>query len=236
MLRRLVRVLGTVMIVAGVLTLGWAVLVWQWQDPFTAAYTHWQQSKLSSQLDRKMAEFRPEARGKSLTATRLEIANDAARYRKSLHPGDALGRITIGAIGLKIVLVQGTDHDSLMKGPGHYLGSALPGQGKLIYVAGHRTTYLAPFSHIDTLKNGDYVTVDMPYGSFKYVVTRERIVAANDISVLRSPHYEVLILQACHPRFFASHRYLVYARPVSVTPRSGVSYLLGADRVAARRG
>jgi sortase A len=235
MLRRIVHVLGTLMIVAGVLTLGWAVLVWRWQDPFTAAYTYWQQSRLSSQLDRKMAEYRPDHQGTSLAATRIAIANEAARYRKSLRPGDALGRITIGAIGLKIVLVQGTDHESLTKGPGHYTGSALPGQGRLIYVAGHRTTYLAPFSHLDALRPGDYVAIDLPYGSFKYVVTRHRIVAANDVSVLHSPRHEVLILQACHPRFFASHRYLVYARPVSVTLRGGESYAAAAGRVALGR-
>jgi sortase A len=235
MLRRVVRVLGTLMTVAGVLTLGWALLVWQWQDPFTAAYTHWQQGRLSAQLDRKMAEFRPHTKGKSLAATRIAIANEAARYRKSLRAGDALGRITIGAIGLEIVLVQGTDHESLTKGPGHYGGSALPGQGKLIYVAGHRTTYLAPFSHIDALRPGDYVTIELPYGSFKYVVTRHRVVAANDVSVLHSPRHELLILQACHPRFFASHRYLVYARPVSVTLRGGASYAAAADRLALGR-
>jgi sortase A len=232
-MRRAAGWVGTLMIVAGALTLGWALLVWQWQDPFTAVYTHWQQSRLASQLDRKMREFQPATEGKSLAAIRVAVAREAARYRKSLQPGEALGRITIGSLGLKIVLVQGTDTESLKKGPGHYAASGLPGQGKLVYVAGHRTTYLAPFSHIDDLKTGDFVTVDMPYATFKYVVARHRVVAADDVSVLRSPGHEVLILQACHPRFFASHRYLVYAMPVSVTPRGGTSYAYGTDRVAS---
>jgi sortase A len=235
MMRRALGWLGTLMIVAGALTLAWAVLVWRWQDPFTALYTHWEQNRLASQLDRKIAAFKPDTKGKSLAAARIEIAREAARYRSSLHAGDAIGRITIGAIGLKIVLVQGTDDESLKNGPGHYAGSALPGQGKLVYVAGHRTTYLAPFSHIDALHSGDFVTVDLPYATFKYVVTRHRIVPATDVSVLRSPGHEVLILQACHPRFFASHRYLVYAKPVSVTPRGGASLALGSDRVALGR-
>jgi sortase A len=234
-MRRALGWLGTLMIVAGVLTLTWAVLVWRWQDPFTAAYTHWQQNRLASQFDRKIEEFRPDTNGKSLAATRVAIAHEAARYRKSLHRGDAIGRVTIGAIGLKIIIVQGTDHESLKEGPGHYAGSSLPGQGELVYVAGHRTTYLAPFSHIDALKPGDFVTVDLPYATFKYVVTRHRIVAANDVAVLRSPGHEVLILQACHPRFFASHRYLVYAKPVAVTPRGGASFTLGSGRVALGR-
>ena len=91
-MRRALRALGTLMIVAGVLTLGWAVLVWQWQDPFTAAYTHWQQGRLSAQLDRRMRDFRPSSQAHpSLAAMQVEIARDATRYRRSLRPGDALG-------------------------------------------------------------------------------------------------------------------------------------------------
>ena len=42
---------------------------------------------------------------------------------------------------------------------------------------------------------------------------------ASQLSVLKSKGFEQLVLQACHPRFFASHRYLAYAKPVRVTPR-----------------
>jgi sortase A len=232
-MRRATRLVGTLMIVGGLLTLGWAVLVWQWQDPFTWLYTHREQSRLSAELDRKLATFKPvETKAKPLAAVRREVASEAARYLRSLHRGEATGRITIGRIGLKIVLVEGTDHESLKKGPGLYDRSALPGQGRLVYIAGHRTTYLAPFSHIDQLGPGDFVTIELPYASFKYVVTKHRIVAANDLSVLRSHGRELLILQACHPRFFASHRYLVYAKPVAITPRGGSTYALPSDRLA----
>lgn len=227
-MRRALRLLGTLMILGGVLSLGWAVLVWQWQDPFTAYYTHRQQSRLASELDRRSEQFRTsELRGQTLAAARRTVAAEAARYRSSLHRGDPLARLTIGAIGLRIVVVQGTDHDSLKKGPGHFAGTRLPGQGQLIYIAGHRTTYLAPFSHIDALKPGDWVTLELPYGTFKYVVTGHRIVAANDVDVLRSRGKEELILQACHPRFFASHRYLVYARPAAMELPGGTVYALG---------
>jgi sortase A len=113
-----------------------------------------------------------------------------------------------------MVFVQGTDTESLKKGPGHYAKSFLPDEGELIYVAGHRTTYAAPFSRIDRLRRGDTVIVEMPYGTFRYRVTGHRIVKSTDVSVLRSRHREVLALQACHPRFFASHRYIAYAKPV----------------------
>ena len=89
----------------------------------------------------------------------------------------------------------------------------MPGEGELVYVAGHRTTYGAPFSNIDQLEPGDKISVELPYGSVEYRVTSHRIVDDNDVSVLESRGREELVLQACHPRFFASERYLVYAPP-----------------------
>ena len=95
----------------------------------------------------------------------------------------------------------------------------MPGEGKLVYIAGHRTTYGAPFSHIDRLDNGDRVFLELPYATIEYRITGSRIVPASELSVLKSKGFEQLVLQACHPRFFASHRYLAYAKPVRVTPR-----------------
>lgn len=112
-----------------------------------------------------------------------------------------------------MLFVQGTDSESLKKGPGRYAKSFLPGEGELIYIAGHRTTYGAPFSRIDRLRRGDAVFVELPYGTFQYRITGHRIVRATDVGVLRSRHREVLALQACHPRFFASHRIIAYAKP-----------------------
>ena len=96
----------------------------------------------------------------------------------------------------------------------------MPGEGRLVYVAGHRTTYGAPFSNIDRLEPGDRISVELPYGKVEYKVTNHRIVDANDLTVLETGGREELVLQACHPRFFASQRYLVYARPTSVSARS----------------
>src|SRR5207247_497562 len=97
----------------------------------------------------------------------------------------------------------------------------MPGEGRLVYIAGHRTTFLAPFSHIERLKKGDSVRLEMPYATFVYRVSGHRIVRADDLSVLRSPRHELLELQACHPRFFASHRYIAYALPVRALPLAG---------------
>jgi sortase A len=104
----------------------------------------------------------------------------------------------------------------------------MPGQNRLVYIAGHRTTYLAPFSHIDDIRPGDYIRLQMPYATFVYRAYTHRIVLANDLSVLRSPRHELLELQACHPRFFATHRYIVYARLVAVQPRGMTPYAVEA--------
>jgi sortase A len=217
-MRRAVRILGTTLIAAGVLGLIWVVVVWRWQDPFTALYTHWQQQKLSHQLDHELAVFKPDHPRRG-TPVRVDVSAEAARFRRQTLPGEAIGRIVIGRLGLNMVLVDGTDEESLKKGPGRDLRTYMPGQNRLVYIAGHRTTYLAPFSHIDDIRDGDYIRLEMPYATFVYRATRHTIVPADDMAVLRSPRHEVLILQACHPRFFATHRYLVYASLVSVTPR-----------------
>ena len=226
-MRRTVRILGTLMVVGGVLTLLWVVTVWQWQDPFTALYTRWQQHRLASSYDERFARFhllRPA--DDSLAAERLTIAREAARYRRDSKRGEAIGRIKVPRLGLNMILVNGTDEATLEKGPGRDLRTYMPGEGQLVYIAGHRTTYLAPFSHIDSLRSGDRVTLEMPYATFVYRIGWHRIVPSDDLAVLKSHGHEVVILQACHPRFFATHRYLAYALPVRVEPRAGPAYSL----------
>ncbi len=233
-MRRTVRFTGTLLMIAGALTLLWALLVWQWMDPFTGAYTKWKQHQLSSQYEQRAAGFQPSRiDAASLASERRGVALEAKRYRRHLHPGDAWGRIRIPRLGLDMVLVNGTDHETLKRGPGRYLGSFVPGENRLVYVAGHRTTYLAPFSHIDDLRTGDELTIDVPYGTFKYRISGHRIVNADQVSVLRSPRHERLILQACHPRFFATHRYLQFGQLVRVEPRGAAPFEMPAASAAA---
>jgi sortase A len=224
-MRRTARILGTLMVVGGVLTLLWVVVVWQWQDPFTALYTRWQQHRLASSYDERFTKFHLlHPADDSLAAERMTIAREAALYRRDSKEGEAIGRIKVPRLGLNMILVNGTDESTLEKGPGRDLRTYMPGQGQLVYIAGHRTTYLAPFSHIDSLRPGDQVTLEMPYATFVYRVARHRIVPSDDLSVLQSHGHEVVILQACHPRFFATHRYLAYALPIRVEPRAGPAY------------
>jgi sortase A len=228
-MRRALRLTGTLLAVAGALTLVWVLVVWQWQDPFTALYTTWKQHQLKGQYDKRAAAFHVDVQtGASLAVERQRIAADARRYRAQTHRGEAIGRIIVPRMGVNMILVDGTDHDSLQRGPGRDLRSFMPGENRLVYIAGHRTTYLAPFSHIDQLRKRDKVTIEVPYATFVYSVTGYRIVPADDLSVLRSPRHELLELQACHPRFFATHRYIAYARLVRVRPRGGTPYDLAA--------
>lgn len=207
-MRRLVRWLGTLLVAGGMGLLVWAGATWAWEDPFTSVYTEWKQRELAGEYERRAEAFRPPALVSS------SVAGVAARYRLTLRRGEAIGRLRIPRLGVDMVFVQGTDSESLKKGPGRYARSFLPGEGELIYIAGHRTTYGAPFSRIDRLRRGDAVFLELPYGTFQYRITGHRIVKATEVSVLRSRHREVVALQACHPRFFASHRMIAYAKPV----------------------
>jgi sortase A len=237
---RAARITGTVLIVGGLCAIGWVLLVWQWQDPFTALYTKYEQHKLASSFAHRFADYqaprapsRPVSPGSgsptAVAAERARVTVAAAAYRRTLREGEPVGRMTVPRLGLKAIVVNGTSHDDLTKGPGRELHTHMPGEGELVYVAGHRTTYLAPFAHIDKLRRGDRVTFVLPYATFDYEITGHRVVAADDLAALRSHHREVLALQACHPRFFATHRWIAYAKLVRVAPRTGEPYSVGAS-------
>lgn len=229
-MRRALRIVGTVALGAGLLAAAWAFTVWRWQDPFTALYTSNQQQALEADFERNLVAYDPpvrrDGRGSRSAVAREQrlVRREARRYRSTLATGDAVGRLRVPRLGLDVIVVDGTDSSTLTKGPGRYEGSYVPGEGELVYVAGHRTTYSAPFAHIDRLERGDVVTFDLPYARFTYRVRSHVIVAADDVDRLRSRGREVLALQACHPRFFASQRYIVYAEPVKVAPRGGTPY------------
>jgi sortase A len=222
-MRRFARISGIVLASVGVLTLAWVVVVWRWQDPFTGLYTRWEQHKLAQQLQHELdtQEWPVFGHHEPLALEARAIEQAAARFRRTATDGQAIGRIIVPRLGLNMVLVNGTDEASLQRGPGRDLRTYMPGQSRLVYIAGHRTTFLAPFSQIQEIEPGDRITLEMPYGTFIYRAFRHTIVPADDLAVLRSPRHELLALQACHPRFFATHRYLVYAHLVAVDPKQG---------------
>jgi sortase A len=219
--------LGTFLLVIGIGVLAWAATVYLWKDPFTTAYTAYEQRRLASNLDSAFESWEPAPKPKPVSRPAPtprpqhdNVSREAKRFRLESDDGDAIARLKVPRLDLSVVVVNGTSTSDLRRGPGRHEDSFLPGEGELVYVAGHRTTYGAPFSAINELEPGDTITVELPYGTVEYRVTRHRIVDDNDLSVLESHGREELVLQACHPRFFASQRYLVYARPFSVEARS----------------
>ena len=215
--------LGTLLLVIGVGVLAWAATVYFWKDPFTTAYTAYEQRRLASNLDEQFDSWRPNREPVSQSGEptkRDDVSREAKRYRLASKDGDAIARIRIPRLDVNLVVVNGTSVSDLRRGPGRHLDTYMPGEHELVYIAGHRTTYGAPFGDINELQPGDAITLELPYATIVYRVTRHRIVDDNDVSVLESPHHEQLVLQACHPRFFASQRYLVYATPVSVKQRT----------------
>jgi sortase A len=112
-----------------------------------------------------------------------------------------------------MIVVQGTDEESLKKGPGHYPDTADPWDATgRVGIAGHRTTYLAPFYSLDSMRGGDPITIRTEYGTFEYVVTRVDVISeAGSGIVLTQTEDPTLVLTTCNPRYSSSQRLIVYA-------------------------
>jgi LPXTG-site transpeptidase (sortase) family protein len=126
--------------------------------------------------------------------------------------GEVLTKLSIPRIGLRAVVIEGTSSHSLLLGPGHMTGSALPGTPGNAVIAGHRDTF---FRHIHNLKNGDAVYVLRSGKRFHYVVVQKRVVQANDLSVLRAGKASELTLITCYPTHFigpAPQRLIIVAK------------------------
>jgi sortase A len=123
--------------------------------------------------------------------------------------GEATARIQIPAIGVDKIVVEGVALPDLKKGPGHYPNTPLPGQQGNAAIAGHRTTYGAPFNRIDELKPGDEITVTTVQGEFTYEVAETLIVSPTQVEVLEDKGDNRLTLSACHPKYSARQRIIV---------------------------
>ena len=203
------------LITAGIVVLADAGLTLAWQEPLSAIYGSIQQGKAADELKDLESQYPTEADLAAIAGVRGDAAKArilADRFVPRLKEGHAIGRITIDRIGLDIVVVQGTETSSLQKGPGHYKNTPIPGQPGTTAIAGHRTTYLAPFRHINDLKVGDEIRVEMPYGAFTYTMTKYEIVDPGDVQILKPVGYPQLVLTACDPPYSAAHRYAVFAK------------------------
>jgi sortase A len=220
--RRGLRILANVLIVAGVLLLADAGLTLLWQEPVSGLYAHVRQGKLSDQLaELERTPLAPVERRalRRLPDTTQQLAFAARAFGRRVHAGDPIGHLRLPAAGIDDVMVEGTGTNDLRSGPGHYPSTPLPGQRGTVGIAGHRTTYGAPFRHLDAVKPGDRVEVAMPYGVFTYRVERTRIVQPTDVWVTDRVSYDRLILSACHPLYSAAQRIVVFAKLDRATAR-----------------
>ncbi len=207
---------------AGTLLLADAGLTLVWQEPLTAVIGLVKRAG----TNKRYLSYRSTPLSRQQLAGLLAI-NDAqariaylARQEALVVPdGAAIGRLTIPKLGVVYDVVQGTSTGDLERGPGHYRSTGLPGQGRTVAIAGHRTTYLAPFRNLNQLQRGDRIALTMPYGRFTYVVQSQRIVTPEAWWITRNVGYERLVLSACNPLYSASQRIAVFARLVRVQPQ-----------------
>lgn len=132
-------------------------------------------------------------------------------------PGDAYAVILIPSIDLDMVVVQGTDYESLKKGPGHYLDTADPWDGTgRVGIAGHRTTYLHPFFDLDKVQVGDTISLLTRYGSYDYQVSANFVLPEETAGkVLTQTTDPTLVLTTCNPKYASSQRLILTAKLVA---------------------
>lgn len=186
-----------ILLVAGGLAIGGDIAWELWGTGFTT--------------QRLQAEMRPNFEEKLGTRVPSDPTANAVRV-----PGNAVAILKIPRIHLNMVVVEGTDTESLKKGPGHYADTAYPWQDHgRVGIAGHRTTYLHPFYDLNEMREGDRIILETEYGTFQYVVTRVSVVSPDSSSVLDQTKNPTLVLTTCNPRYSAAERLIVIASRLS---------------------
>lgn len=207
---RVLRIGSIALLVAGSIVLADVAATLAWKEPLSSLYGALQQREKEDELEDLSNSF-SDTSGVSGAELRRGVRSLERRLAERPGQGEAIGRLEMPAIDSDFVIVEGTDLETLKKGPGHYSGTALPGSGTTVAIAGHRTTYLAPFRRINELERGDQVTVAMPYATFTYEVDEARVVEPTQVGVIRRRKSERLVLTACHPLYSAAQRYVVFA-------------------------
>lgn len=214
-LDRAVYVIAVALITAGLIILADVGATLLWQEPASSLYASVRQHSAASALDETESRF-PDAADRravrDVHGDRRRVAALARRFAANVSNGDPIGRIVIPSIGVDIVVLQGTSTGDLTQGPGHYPDTPFPGERGTSAIAGHRTTYLAPFRHLDGLEGGDQIELRMPYGTLDYRVERTRVVEPTDLGILHPTGYQRLVLTACHPLYSAAQRIVAFAR------------------------
>lgn len=224
---RWLRLAGDLLLIVGGLVLAY---------PFwSAAYAQVQQTRLDSTYREQSVAFVDDINAARDTRASRTVSDEelvrrlAVKYGEKIRPGDPIGRLRIPRIDLDRLVQQGVsgnraldpdgDRAFLRSGPVHYGNTPLPGAGEPFAVAGHRTTYGAPFYELDKLRKRDPIYVDTPYGRFRYEVAKTTTVDPADTGVLDDRGYG-LVLTTCTPPYSAAHRLIVWAKLVKARPLS----------------
>lgn len=218
----LMRKLPVILVVAGALLLVEGALTVLWKEPFSALFASQTQSALGDDLEAREAEAAREAAKGRRNALEY-MRRRAVSLNRELGPSEPVGRLRVPKIDLSTVVVQSTTEASLTTGPGHYRETPLPGQkgNWTVGIAGHRTTYDAPFRNIDKLKRGDEIVFTLPYGRFTYEVEGTKIVDDSETGVFVPKGYDRIALTACHPLYSAAQRIIAYGKLKESKPRGG---------------
>jgi sortase A len=217
-MQRLLHILSTALITAAIVLFADIGITLAYEEPLTSIYASVQQRNAANELDETEASFPSRADQRAVARIRnrkQRIATLARRFGARAETGEAIGRLRAPTMGdLDIVVVQGTDTASLQKGPGHFPETPFPGQGGTVGIAGHRTTYGAPFRDAESVERGDRMVLEMPYGKIFYRVQKTEVVEPTDVGVVKYVGYERLVLSTCHPVYSAAQRLIVFARAV----------------------
>jgi sortase A len=217
--RTVIGAAGRVLVTVGLLIL----LFVAYQLWGTGIYEARAQSDLESQFNRDLARQRSQGTTTTSGATST-TAPTATTAPEALSPapvdGDPVGVIKIDKIGVDKVVVEGTSVPDLRTGPGHYTGSPLPGQLGNAAIAGHRTTYGAPFGDLDQLARGDKITVRTLTGTWEYVLVDDPFAVKPDQTEVLDPTIDpatgqplaTLTLTTCEPKYQATERLVVKAQ------------------------
>lgn len=210
--RKTIREIGFALITAGVVVLLF-VAYQLWGTGFAERAS---QSKLATQF--KAVTAAPTADSAAPDSPTLGVGAPAVPGPPA---GAAVDHLQISKIGVDAYVVEGVGEDSLKQGPGHYPGTPLPGEPGNASIAGHRTTYGAPFFNLDQLVSGDEILVTNKAGkTFHYIVFQSEVVKPTDVAVIAATTDNRLTLTTCNPRYSATSRLIVVAKltDVPVTP------------------
>ncbi len=126
--------------------------------------------------------------------------------------GEGIGSIEIPKLGLVRYVFEGVQLPTLDRGPGHWPGTAMPGEVGNAVIAGHRTSHNADFADLNSLRRGDEVIFNLGDARHVYTVRKTEIVAPQSLWIIDQTRNATATLFACHPRGSVSQRIVVHLR------------------------